>query len=104
MPMGPNGEPLSYDPATFGQPLGPPPGPPPSPQQQPPDVPSDVRQLVDAIRMFAEANGMTEQERLKVEKISTLLQELAADREKEEQGMLAGKLSPGAMQRAYAGG
>lgn len=64
----------------------------------------DARQIIDAVRAFAEANGMTEQERLTVEKITTLLQQLAADREKEEQGMLGGKMSPGAMQRAYAGG
>ena len=68
------------------------------------DMASDVRQIIQAVRAFADANGTSEQERLVVEKITTLLQQLSSDREKEEQGMLQGKLSPGAMSRAYAGG
>lgn len=70
----------------------------------PQDMTGDVRQLIDAVRAFAEANGLSEQERLLVEDITSKLQKLSAEREKEEQGMLAGKMSPGAMQRAYTGG
>jgi hypothetical protein len=110
MPIGPNGEPLPYPEEMMGMaapagaapmPMG---GGAPAGQPAASDMTGEIRQIREAILAFADANGMTAQERLTVEKITTLLQQLASDREKEEQGMLAGKMSPGAMQRAYAGG
>jgi uncharacterized membrane protein YebE (DUF533 family) len=75
-----------------------------APPQEDPDFSDRVKAIIADVRALAEADGdVSEQERLAVEQITTLIQKLAAGREKEQQDMLGGKMSPAAMQRAYSG-
>jgi hypothetical protein len=45
----------------------------------------------------------SEQDRLMLEKVTTMLQQIKASEEKEQEGMLQGKASPRQMRRAYGG-
>lgn len=69
-----------------------------------PDLSSRVQAIIADVRAIAEEDGtFTDDERLQIEQITTLIQKLAAGREKESNDMLAGKMSPAAMSRAYGG-
>ena len=61
--------------------------------------------LTSALELFSQARQVadTENERLTIEKITTMIQQVLAQNEKEEQDALAGKLSPRIMSRAYGG-
>jgi hypothetical protein len=60
-----------------------------------------VRAIIEQVRALAEEGGVTEQERLQVEKITTLVQQLAAGREKEDQALVGGGPATNALARAY---
>lgn len=66
------------------------------------DHDSLVRDILDAVRMAAN-NAESEQETLAWEKVSTMIQQILAQVEKQDQDMLGGKLPPGALQRALGG-
>lgn len=75
------------------------------PQPQQPSYADQVAAIIEMVNALAGADGqVTQQEKLEIEQIRTQLQKLAAGREKEEQDMLGGKMSPAAMARTYNGG
>ncbi len=60
-------------------------------------------QVLSGIRGLLGARSLSQSSTLLVSKAETLLQQVKAAEEKEQQGALQGKLSPGLMQRAYGG-
>lgn len=81
------------------------PGPPPAEAAPAPDAgdhDSLVRDILDAVRLAAN-NAESEQETLAWEKVSTMIQQILAQTEKQDQDMMGGKLPPGALQRALGG-
>lgn len=84
-------------------PAGPPPGGDPqgeeelSPQER-------FDRLINDARSLASSDGeFSEQDKLIIEKVTTLIQQLRAGREKDEQQAMMGKLTPGSsvMRKAY---
>lgn len=59
------------------------------------------RMLSDALALAS--GDMSEQNKLAIQKVMTELQKIKAAEEKESEGMMQGKLSPGLMRRAYGG-
>lgn len=49
-----------------------------------------ISMALDMIRQALSADGLSEQERLTIEKVTTLLQQIPATREKEQQAALGG--------------
>jgi hypothetical protein len=79
------------------------------PMAPPPEEEMDEAGRLDRIlsdaRSIAGADGdFSEQDKLIIEKVTTLLQQLKAGREKESEAALGGKLSPRLMSKAYGGG
>lgn len=60
------------------------------------------RQILDLLAQARQSED-SEQDRLSLEKVSTLIQQLLADEEKEEDEAMAGKMSPSLLRRAYGG-
>lgn len=87
--------------------------PPPDPQSGPPNVSSsDSGSLSDADRldrilsdMLAVAGGgdLTEQDKARIQKAMTIVQDIKAAEEKDKHAALGGKLSPTMMAKAYGG-
>lgn len=63
---------------------------------------SIVKQIISLVRQYAEQEE-DEQNVLSAEKITTMLQQILANEQKEKDGMLQGKMSPAAMRKAYGG-
>lgn len=87
--------------------MGPPGGPPPGPATQgEEDLSPEARfdRLINDARALASSDGeFSEQDKLIIEKVSTLIQQLRAGREKDEQQAMMGKLTPGSsvLRKAY---
>lgn len=82
--------------------MGPPMGtPPPVAEPEAEDFGARVRAIIAEVRALAEEGGVTEAERLQVEQITTLVQKLAAGREKEDQALVGGGPATNALARAY---
>lgn len=83
-PIGPNGEPLPY------------------PQEQAEPVDAVLKRLISEIQSAANADGqVTENERLLIEKLTTLAQQFLANREKEDQQAMGSSPAMNAISRAY---
>lgn len=52
---------------------------------------------------LAQAGSLSEQNKLKIQKVMTLLQEIRADEEKEMDGAMKGAMTPGLLRKANAG-
>lgn len=86
MPIGPNGEALPYDNA---------------PAEGVPDV---LKRLISEIQSAASADGtVSENERLLIEKLTTLAQQFLATREKEHQAAMGGGPAMNALARMSGG-
>lgn len=93
---------LPPDPGAYPQgPPAPPAGPPPPPEAAGGGMEDRMRAVMDEVRAIAEEDGFTENERLTVEKITTLLQQLNAGREKEQNALTGGGPATQALARAY---
>ncbi len=53
---------------------------------------------------LAQAGSLSEQNKLKIQKVMTLIQEIRADEEKEMDGAMKGAMTPGLLRKANAGG
>jgi hypothetical protein len=92
-------------------PAAPPQGPPPEIQVNPADHPDNqtadpeqaIADALDQIRAALSADGFSDQEKLTLEKVTTLLQTLAATREKEHQAALGGGPATNFLRRASGG-
>ena len=116
MPIGPNGEALPYpeDEAAMGD--GVPPGlegllggPPESIQVSPPeeegpsgDPAGILRDILDLCREYQNVE-QDDEDLLQIEKVTTLLQQLLANNQKEADGMMQGKMSPRGLRKALSG-
>jgi hypothetical protein len=83
-------------------PGGPPPGGPPPPAAGG-DEAAMFRSLLDNIRGLLSMNTLSEQNKLALEKASTLVQQIKASEEKDEEAAMTGKLNPGVMRRMSGG-
>lgn len=86
----------------MGQQGAPPQGAPQGPPPEQPDQGShedEIRQILDMVRAAAQ-NADDEQETLTWEKVSTMVQQILAAQEKQDQDMMQGKMSPAALRRA----
>lgn len=71
------------------------------------DLPPTARfdRIIRDVRALLTVDGeWSQQDKLKISKVESFLQELLAGREREEEQALQGKLSPGVMKRAYQAG
>ena len=85
-----------------GQPQ-PPPEPSPNPQPEGEgDVLEFIRQALEAVRQYA-VGEKDDENTLRAEKITTLLQEILANEQREIDQALQGKASPRVLRQAYAG-
>lgn len=77
-------------------------GPPQAPleEEEPGDVTDIIREALDLVRQYADQE-QDEQNILLAEKISTQLQTILANEEKDQMGMLQGKASPRLLKQAY---
>jgi hypothetical protein len=64
------------------------------------DPTSQIADALDQIRQALAADGFTDQEKLTLEKVTTLLQGLAATREKEQQAAMGGGPATNFLRRA----
>jgi len=78
-------------------------GPPPAPGGGDQDEAAMFSSLLDTIRQLLGAGTLSEQNKLALEKASTLVQQIKASEEKDEEAAMTGKLNPGIM-RKMAGG
>jgi hypothetical protein len=62
-----------------------------------------LRQALDSVRQFSANPDIDDTETLQAEKITTLIQQLLAGREKNSREMLQGKMPAGALQQALSG-
>lgn len=74
---------------------------PPEPEGQ--GGPADLYQQIISLLSQAQEVEDSEQDKLALEKVRTLIQQLLADEEREEEEAMAGKMSPGLLKRAYGG-
>ncbi len=81
----------------------PPPGPPPG-YDQGASAEDSLRECISQIRAVAEQGGMSEQERMLVEDVTSKIQKILALREKEDQALAGGGPATNALARAYGGG
>lgn len=92
---------------------GPPQGPPPEIQVNPADHPDNQQtqsdpaaQIADALSQIRDAlgaDGFSDQEKLTLEKVTTLLQGLSATREKEQQAAMGGGPATNFIRRSTGG-
>jgi hypothetical protein len=81
-------------------PGGPPPGgPPPGPPAGGGDESAMFRSVMDSIRSLLSMDTLSEQNKLALEKASTLIQQIKASEEKDGEAAMTGKLSPGIMRK-----
>jgi uncharacterized protein YqeY len=69
-------------------------------EEGPGDVTDIIREALDLVRQYADQE-QDEQNILLAEKISTQLQTILANEEKDQMGMLQGKASPRLLKQAY---
>ena len=87
----------------MGPPEGaPPPGPPEGGGDQ--DEAQMFSSLLTTIRSLLSLGTVSEQNKLALEKASTLVQQIKASEEKDEEAAMTGKLNPGMMRKMSAGG
>lgn len=60
------------------------------------------REILDLLAQARQAED-SEQDKLALEKVSTLIQQLLASEEKEEEEAMGGKMSPALLRRTYGG-
>lgn len=113
MPIGPNGEALPYPdeapPGFGGMPFGVG-GPPESIQVSPgggeeeaPSAPADLlRDMLDLAAQYREGED-DDEDLLQIEKVTTLIQQLLANNQKESDQMIQGKMSPRGLRKALSG-
>lgn len=80
---------------------------PPPEEMAPPDGPQSASDLLKAILALASDYGAQEQSQqnlLLVEKLRTIAQQILANEEKEDEGLMQGKFSPSALRRLAPGG
>lgn len=75
----------------------------PAQESEPQDEEAMFQQLLAAARALIGSDGLSEQNRLKLEKVTTLIQEIKAAEEKEMEQAATGKLSPRLISKAYGG-
>lgn len=84
---------------------GMPQGPPQAPQGPPAEGPDAgdhsglLRDILDMVRQAAQ-QADDEQEALTLEKVSTMMQQILAQQEKQDQELMQGKMNPAALRRA----
>lgn len=82
-------------------------GPPPGPQGQPdPHDPAHAQELLKQMLDIADEYKMGEQDEqdvLAIEKVTTMIQDLLAKQQQEQDGLASGKSTPRALRRALAG-
>ena len=81
---------------------GAPPAEAPAPEQGGGDITDLIRQALELVRQYA-AQEESEQGTLDAEKITSLLQGILAQEEKELEGAMQGKASPKMLRSAYGG-
>lgn len=59
-----------------------------------------LREALDLVRMYAQTANVDETDTLAAEKITSLIQQLLAQGEKNQRDLLQGKMNPAAMQQA----
>ena len=119
MPIGPNGEALPY-PEEMGEAppglagllgggMGGPPdqiqvaGPAPAEEEEAPSAPSDIlRDMLALAQQFRDGEE-DDEDLLQIEKVTTLIQQLLANNQKEADGMMQGKMSPRGLRKALSG-
>jgi hypothetical protein len=111
VPIAPDGTPLPYPDQGGG---GLPPelmallgggGQPPSEEESAPELPSGpdaIRQMIELAGSY-QSSEQDEEDLLAIEKARTILQQLLAKQQKEQDGLLQGKATPGALRRATRG-
>lgn len=89
--------------AMLAQQGGGPQGPPPGPQDQGGSHSDQIRELLDLAREVA-ANADDDIEAATLEKVTTMLAQILADQQKQDQGLVQGKMDPRALTRALKNG
>lgn len=64
---------------------------------------SRIKEIIALVRDYANAED-DEENILTAEKITTMLQQILASEQKEQDGMMQGKVSPRALRKAYSSG
>lgn len=85
-----------------GMPSQAPQGPPQGPPAEGPDAGDHsglLRDILDMVRQAAQ-QADDEQEALTLEKVSTMMQQILAQQEKQDQELMQGKMNPAALRRA----
>lgn len=76
---------------------------PPEVEEESLDWGARLHRMISDARAVTEEGGVSEKERLLLEKVTTMIQQIRAEREKEQDGLIQGKMSPGALRRAVGG-
>lgn len=73
------------------------------PAGQADDGAAKIKEIISLVRSYADQED-DEENVLVAEKITTMLQQILANEQKDVEGMMQGKVSPKALRKAYASG